>query len=343
MRTPQIYQQEKRWQIASWTSDNKRKQKSVGAGAEGRKLAELLKKALLKGKITTEDMLSGKSWEDLLQQSNPDTTCEIASDAGVSDNPSPTATQAFQMNSGWIAPSKPLPKVTFKELVELYIKDLGARGKSPGHMKDISQVAVKHYYPFFGEDKDITEISYLNHILPSINHLRCQVSKQTKKKLAEATCNRLCGYLRSIFRFALFAELIEKNPMQRWRKTKELPRRFTVDLNDITKVMSVSPPHLKNVIECSFNLGTRISELLSLKWENVNFEQATVRIYATKTRTYREVPVKPDFLEKLRKMKEDAKSQYVIEFRGKRVGSIRMAFVRAVKRSGIGKDFRIHD
>ena len=34
---------------------------------------------------------------------------------------------------------------------------------------------------------------------------------------------------------------------------------------------------------------------------------------------------------------------YVIEFRGKRVGSIRMAFVRAVKRSGIGKDFRIHD
>ena len=63
----------------------------------------------------------------------------------------------------------------------------------------------------------------------------------------------------------------------------------------------------------------------------------------TKTRTYREVPVKPDFLEKLRKMKEDAKSDYVIEFRGKRVGSIRMAFVRAVKRSGIGKDFRIHD
>ncbi|MBR3673038.1 MAG: hypothetical protein IKN65_01925 [Clostridia bacterium] len=44
MRTPQIYQQEKRWQIAFWTSDNKRKQKSVGAGAEGRKLAELLKK-----------------------------------------------------------------------------------------------------------------------------------------------------------------------------------------------------------------------------------------------------------------------------------------------------------
>ncbi len=55
------------------------------------------------------------------------------------------------------------------------------------------------------------------------------------------------------------------------------------------------------------------------------------------------MPVKPDFLEKLRKMKEDAKSEYVIEFRGKRVGSIRNAFQRAVERSGIGKDFRPHD
>ncbi len=343
MRTPVVHEQEKRWQLIFWTPENKRKQKSIGAGQEGFKTAKLLKEAILEGRISADDMLSGKSWEELLQHSNPDTGGENASDTGVSGNPAPTTTQPLPMNSGWIAPPKPLPKVTFKELVELYINDLRARGKSPGHMKDISQVAIKHYYPFFGEDKDITEITYLNHILPFINHLRSFISEQTHKKLSECTCNRLCGYLRSIFRFGFFSELLEKNPMQRWRHPKEPPRRFTVDLNDITKVMSVSAPHVKNVIECSFNLGTRISELLALKWENVNFEQATVRIYATKTRTYREVPVKPDFLEKLRKMKDDAKSEYVIEFRGKRVRSIRMAFVRAVKRSGIGKDFRIHD
>lgn len=107
--------------------------------------------------------------------------------------------------------------------------------------------------------------------------------------------------------------------------------------------MESATPHLRWVIECSFNLGTRISELLSLKWENVNFESATVRILGKRTRTYREVPVKSEFLEKLRKMREYATTEYVIEYRGKRVWSIRNAFQRAVERSGIGKDFRPHD
>jgi len=83
------------------------------------------------------------------------------------------------------------------------------------------RASLNYYYAFFGKDTPINEITYLKHIVPFISSLRCQVSKQTTKKLTEATYNRLCGYLRSIFRFALFAELIEKNPMQRWRKTKE--------------------------------------------------------------------------------------------------------------------------
>ena len=233
--------------------------------------------------------------------------------------------------------------MTLKQVIVAYIKDLHARGKTRKHVKEVYQCALRNYYPIFGKDKLISTFTYMDDIVPFINHYRTTKSKKTGKLLSQATCNRMCCYLRSIFNFAVSQDFIEKSPMQRWKKSKELPRRFTVTLDDVSKVMDAASPHVRWAIECSFNLGTRISELLSLKWESVNLETGNVRIYASKTQTYREVPVKPDFLEKLKQKKEEASCDHVIEFMGKPVRCIQIAFRKAVERSGIGKSFKLHD
>ena len=69
----------------------------------------------------------------------------------------------------------------------------------------------------------------------------------------------------------------------------------------IARCMACAEPHLRWAMEVCFNLGTRPgeSELLSLRWENVDFVAGTVRIYASKTKTYRTVPINPEFLKRM--------------------------------------------
>ena len=75
-------------------------------------------------------------------------------------------------------------------------------------------------------------------------------------------------------------------------------------------------------MEVCFNLGTRPgeSELLALKWEDIDFEQGTARIYVTKTRSYRTVPINASLLEKMKCKKSESQSGYVVEYRGKNIG-----------------------
>ncbi len=352
MRAPMVHEQVGRWQITFWTQDNKRRQKSVGSGSKAMKTAYALKEAVLSGRIASEDLLSGMSFEDLLKKPAPRqlTPEEIAADTGVFDEtfeppydePPYTSRPVTTDPVGTPQPTT-INDMTLKDLIENYLRELHARGKTRKHMREVYQCALRYYYPRFGEGKAISSVTYMEDIVPFINYLRTTKSEKTGKPRSSATCNRICSYLQTMFNFALSMGWIDKNPMQRWKKTKELPRRFTVTLDDVSKVMDAASPHVRWAIECSFNLGTRISELLSLKWESVNLETGNVRIYASKTQTYREVPVKPDFLEKLKQKKEEASCDHVIEFMGKPVRCIQIAFRKAVERSGIGKSFKLHD
>ena len=116
-------------------------------------------------------------------------------------------------------------------------------------------------------------------------------------------------------------------------------------LDDAKKIMTNAEPHLKWAMEVCFNLGTRPgeSELLSLRWENVDFKAGTVRIYATKTKTYRTVPVNPEFLERMEHVRDESESGYVIEYMGRGLTTIRKAFKNACKRAGISYPTRMYD
>jgi len=84
-------------------------------------------------------------------------------------------------------------------------------------------------------------------------------------------------------------------------------------------------------MEVCFNLGTRPgpSELFALRWEHVDFEAGTVRIYATKTKTFRTVPVTATFLERLREMRVKSQSGFIVEYSGKPLTTIRHSFNKA--------------
>ena len=84
-------------------------------------------------------------------------------------------------------------------------------------------------------------------------------------------------------------------------------------------------------MEVCFNLGTRPgeSELLSLKFEHINFNTSTIKIYASKTKTYRIIPINNEFLNRLKEEQKLSISGYVVEYQGRKLTTIRKSFKNA--------------
>jgi integrase len=145
------------------------------------------------------------------------------------------------------------------------------------------------------------------------------------------------GYLKAMFRFGLVNEYCAKNPLARWKKPKETPRQTLLTVADLRKIMQHAAPHLKWAITVEYNLGVRagVSELLTLRWDNIDWDQQAVRVYASKTKQWRIVPISDEFLQELKHRRKDAATPYLIEYKGRPVKKFRRSLATACRRAGI--------
>jgi integrase len=250
------------------------------------------------------------------------------------------------MKSRAIAPvvQQPLGPV-LRQAVDAYLDHLRAQGKSKSHISNINYMATSLLYKHFGPLMPLDLINYADGIVPFINNMRTVPSKRTGTVRSQASVNRYCCFLRTIFNFAVANGLMAQNPMTQWHKTKEPPRQFQITLEDVARIMKHSDVHVRWAVEVCFNLGVRSgdSELLSLRWSDVDWEKKQVRVFGRKTKTYRTIPVKDSFLERLREMRAISQTDFIIEYRGKRVNRIQKAFRMACRRAGIQHSVRMYD
>ena len=250
------------------------------------------------------------------------------------------------MKSRAIAPvvQQPLGPV-LRQAVDAYLDHLRAQGKSQSHISNVQYMATSLLYKHFGPSMPLDLINYTDGIVPFINHMRSIPSNRTGSVRSQASVNRYCCFLRTIFNFAVANGLMAQNPMAQWRKTKEPPRQFQITLEDVSKIMEHADDHVRWAVEVCFNLGVRSgdSELLSLRWSDVDWERKQVRVFGRKTETFRTIPVKDAFLERLREMRAISLTEFIIEYRGKRVNRIQKAFRMACRRAGILHSVRMYD
>lgn len=236
------------------------------------------------------------------------------------------------------------PTCTFGVLCKAYIQELEISGRSESHIKIIKGLLESVYFKHLDKDKDANSFTYLDNISPFLQHIATTKSK-TGKKRSQCTINRYGDYLDAIFNFGVRVGLIDKNPVKGRQKAKVKPRAFNLNVDDLKKIMDAASPHIRWAMEVCFNLGTRSgdSELLSLQWSDVDFENKHVRIFGRKTKEYRIVPINDYFLQRLSDMKLVAKTDYIIEFRGSKVNSLRKGFNEACKKAGITYETRMYD
>lgn len=129
--------------------------------------------------------------------------------------------------------------------------------------------------------------------------------------------------------------------------TEDNLRKRVLSVEEENKVLGCSAPHLRPIIITALNTGMRRGEILSLKWENVDFENKIFIITATnnKSKRIKNIPIN-SVLKKLLlelRLKNRMKSEYVfLGDDGKPVKDIKTAFLNACRRANI-EGLRFHD
>ena len=227
--------------------------------------------------------------------------------------------------------------VTFQQLCEEYLQHITINSRSLNHITSMKKVAEGIFYPQLGANTPIADIDYAKHILPFFTWLKTTSSPSTGEVRSVVTINKYGDFLKIFFNYAVQRGYIDKNPMVLWKKEFVPKKTKELDVEDIQKIMDNSPEHLAWAIEVAFNTGARtgISELLSLKWKDVDFDKGQIHIYATKTRQHRWVTVSDHFLCRLRQKMAESRCEYIISYHGKPVRRLNKSFNAACKKAGI--------
>ena len=125
---------------------------------------------------------------------------------------------------------------------------------------------------------------------------------------------------------------------------KEPPGRVRfLSGGEVDELLNACPHYLKSIVIIALNTGMRRSEILTLKWSDIDFKRKTITLMKTKNNEIREIPINNVLYKELRKIPLHIRSNYVFcNRRGEPFQKVQKGFQSALKRAGI-EDFRFHD
>lgn len=211
-----------------------------------------------------------------------------------------------------------------------YVRDLGERPTA----KTMSYTgkAVLPHFGHYRPDQITTDLC------------RSYVKDRMAAGISQGSVHTELGHLRSAMTFAERARIIEAAPYIE-RPPKPTPKERFLSKGEVQKLIEgADAPHITLAIHLLFATAGRVGAILDLTWDRVDMERGTInlRLSDAKTRKGRAiVPINRGLMAALQTAHDAALSDYVVEWGGKRVASIRKGFESAVRRSGL-KDVTLH-
>lgn len=168
-----------------------------------------------------------------------------------------------------------------------------------------------------------------------------------KTQVKPATINRELTVLKRMFNLAIQWGLATSNPVQGVESlpvSKGIPRALKEW--EFQKLYDSASPHFKPILLCAYLTGMRRSEIIRLKWEDVDFETGYIIVREAKNNEARAIPIEDTLKKELLRLKENATCGHVFTTPEGTPYKYRDAFKRAwktaLKKSGIRK-CRFHD
>ena len=222
-------------------------------------------------------------------------------------------------------------KTKLSKLVELYLEYSRAYKKS--YKRDLTSTRTLLKYMGDKQLSQITPLVIENYIKTRLN----QTSYRKKVTVSPASVNRELACLRHMFTKAIEWGLINHNPAKKVKSLKEKNKRLRfLSIEEIERLLDSCCVYLKPIVKMAIFSGMRKSEILNLKWKDVDFQNNLIALTDTKSGKMREIPLNNTMREVLLSVPRHLKSDYVFCNRdAKPYRQLRASFRNALRRAGI--------
>ena len=228
-------------------------------------------------------------------------------------------------------------EITLKELLNKYINDYATYNNQSRSIEATKRLITKYAEPFL--DKKLSMISK--------EEVSSYFIKSTRNGIY--TANRLIQGLCAVFNKGIEWGLCDKNPCIGIKKHKEKSRDRYIEVEEINAFLKSLEEEPNKIIADFFLIclytGARKGNVLSMKWENISFENKTWYIHNTKNGDLQNIPLLDATIEILNRRKENNDTKWVFPSELSASGHLeepKKVWHRILKRAEI-KDLRIHD
>lgn len=173
----------------------------------------------------------------------------------------------------------------------------------------------------------------LRHDQVTVDHCRSYAALRKRAGIKDGSIWTELGHLRTCLSWAAKANLIDKAPAIE-RPQKPAPKERYLTHAEIDRLLAADcEPHIRLAIILLLTTAGRVSAVLQLTWDRVDLDRGQVNLRADlegprKGRAV--VPINATLRAALESARRAAMSDYVVEWAGGPVKSIRKGFLRAV-------------
>ena len=228
---------------------------------------------------------------------------------------------------------------TVREVVALYLSAKKFSGKNLRTMLE----HLKHVHAVFG-NREVSSLEKRDFIK--------FISDEAERGVKTTTSHRRLTILRAALSWAADSEFIESNPMQGMKLPRGQHERIAPPTPaEASAILAVAKGHVYRAVMLGIFLGVRIgpTELFRLKWQDVDFERRTIRVWSAaknKNQAYRDVPIRESLLKEMKdwvRPDTEAGYEFIVHFKGKPIASMKTAWRDTKKAAGITRRMRPYD
>lgn len=226
-------------------------------------------------------------------------------------------------------------RVRFDELVEDYLTDYRINQK---RTVGKAERCARYLREEFGGMR-VTEIT--------TSKIKVYIERRMQEGLSNATINRELAALKRMFNLAARCSppKVAHVPFIPMLKENNVRKGF-FEHEDFLALLEELPDHLKPVVTFAYHTGWRRSEILDLRWNQVDLEEKTVRLEPgdTKNDEGRTIYMEPDLWDMIRDLHSRLRlgCPYVFHRDGQKIKDFREAWNKACASAGIPR-MLVHD
>ncbi len=162
-----------------------------------------------------------------------------------------------------------------------------------------------------------------------------------------STVNRLLATLKHMVNKGVQWGMAGDGALKQVRNVKLLPEnnrrlRF-LSVKECQTLIDCCAPHLKPIVTVALHTGMRKSEILGLKWEQIDLTHGFILLKTSKNGERREIPIDDTLRKMFEEMPHSIESIHLFTNRdGNPYKEVKKSFSTALRKAGI-HDFRLHD